>query len=95
MQVRNAPAAIIFITDARQQVEIDPEVLRSAYGLTPAEVRVAIALLEHATIQDATEQLEIGSETVRSHVKQIYAKLGVDTRARFVKVMLGLARCAG
>lgn len=91
----NAPAAIIFITDGRQQVEIDPALLHSAYDLTPCEARVAIALLECATIQDVADQLEVGVATVRSHVKQIYAKLGVDTRARFVKLMLGLAGRTG
>ena len=87
----NAPAAIIFIADGRHRVEIDPAVLHSAYGLTPAEARVAVMLLECATLQDAADQLKVGEATVRSHVKQIYAKLGVDTRARFVKLMMGLA----
>lgn len=88
----NAPAAIVFIADGRQQVEIDPAALKSAYGFTPTEARVAISLLECATIHDVAEQLEVGEASVRSHVKQIYVKLGVDTRARFVKLMLGLAR---
>lgn len=87
----NAPAAIIFIADGRQQVKVDPAVLRSAYRLTPTEARVAIVLLDCATLQEAADQLQVGTATVRSHVKQIYAKLGVDTRARFVKLMLGLA----
>ena len=81
----HAPASIIFIADGRHRVEIDPAVLHSAYGLTPAEARVAVMLLECATLQDAADQLKVGEATVRSHVKQIYAKLGVDTRARFVK----------
>lgn len=84
-------AGIVFIADGAREVEIDPEVLKSAYGLTPTEARVAIALVECATIQEVADKLEVGVATARSHVKQIYAKLGVDTRARFVKLMLGLA----
>lgn len=86
-----APAAIIFITDSRQQINVSPEVLQNAYRLTPAEARVAIALLESASTQDAAAQLDINISTVRTHIKQIYVKLGVDSRARFVRLMLGLA----
>lgn len=86
-----APAAIIFITDSRKEINVSPEVLQNAYRLTPAEARVAIALLETASTQDAAAQLDINISTVRTHIKQIYVKLGVDTRARFVRLMLGLA----
>lgn len=67
--------------------------LRSAYDLTLAEAGVAIVLLECACLQDVADQLKVGGATVRSHVKQIYAKLGVDTRARFVKLIMALAVC--
>ena len=71
---------------------IRPESLQSAYGLTPAEVRVAIALLEGSSAREVADYLNVSPHTVRTQLKQIYAKLGVDTRARFVKLMLGLGQ---
>lgn len=68
---------------------IRPESLQSAFGLTPAEVRVAIALLEGSSAREVADYLKVSPHTVRAQLKQIYAKLGVDTRARFVKLMLG------
>ncbi len=86
-----AYAAIIFIADGAQEVEIDPALLQSAYGLTPAEARVAAALLESGSAQEVADALGTSPNTVHTQIKQIYAKLGVDTRARFVKLLLGLA----
>ncbi len=84
-------AAIVFIADGAQDVEIDPAVLQSAYGLTPAEARVAVALLESSSAQEVADKLGTSPNTVNTQVKQIYAKLGVDSRTRFVKLLLGLA----
>lgn len=84
-------AAIIFIADSAQEVEINPALLQRAYGLTPAEARVAVALLESSSAQEVADTLGTSPHTVRTQIKQIYAKLGVDTRARFVKLLLGLA----
>jgi DNA-binding CsgD family transcriptional regulator len=86
-----AYAAIIFIADGAQEVYVDPALLQSAYGLTAAEARVAVALLESSSAQEVAEKLGTSPNTVNTQIKQIYAKLGVDTRARFVKLLLGLA----
>lgn len=71
---------------------IRPALLQRTYGLTPAEVRVAIALLEGSSAREVADYLNVSPHTVRTQLKQIYAKLGVDTRARFVKLMLGLGQ---
>lgn len=84
-------AAVIFIADGARDLEVDPAVLQRAYGLTPAEARVAVTLLECSSAQEVADTLGTSPNTVRSQIKQIYAKLGVDTRARFVKLLLGLA----
>lgn len=91
---RSGYAAIVFIADAGQRPDIDPVVLRNAYGLTASEVRVALATLEHVSAKMVAQVLEVSPNTVRSQIRGVYAKLGVDTRARFVKVMLALA-CPG
>lgn len=84
-------AAIVFIADGAREINIDPALLQSAYGLTPAEAKVAVALLECSSAQEVADVLGTSPLTVRTQIKQIYAKLGVDTRTRFVKLLLGLA----
>jgi DNA-binding CsgD family transcriptional regulator len=84
-------AAIVFIADSAQKSVIDPAVLQGAYGLTAAEARVAITMLEHVSAKDVASVLDVSPNTVRTQIKTIYVKLGVDTRTRFVKAILGLA----
>jgi DNA-binding CsgD family transcriptional regulator/PAS domain-containing protein len=86
-----AYAAITFIADGAQEVHVDPLLLQGAYGLTPAEARVAVTLLESSSAQEAANKLGTSLNTVNTQIKQIYAKLGVDSRARFAKLMMGLA----
>lgn len=86
-----AYAAIIFIADSAQVVDIDPASLQSAYGLTPAEARVAVALLEFGSAKEVADKLGVSPHTVRVQIRHVYAKLGVDTRARFVKLLLAFS----
>jgi DNA-binding CsgD family transcriptional regulator/PAS domain-containing protein len=88
------PSAVVFVTDTNRKLKVDPQLLRDSYRLTAAEARVAIAAMEHATLQEVADHLEISIETVRVHIKRIYAKLGVDSRARFATVMAGLSGTA-
>lgn len=73
---------------------IRPELLQNTHGLTPAEGRVAVLLLEGRSAREAADFLGVSYHTVRTQIREIYAKLGVDSRARLVKLMLELAqRC--
>lgn len=71
---------------------ISPELLQNAYGLTPAEARVAITLLEVYSAKSVANYLGVSFNTVRTQIKEIYAKLGVNSRANFVKLMLALTQ---
>lgn len=92
-QVRglSAEAAIIFLNDSQQPCRVDDTLLRQAYGLTPAEGRVANELLKVATTREVAQALGCSVNTVRTQVKQVYAKLGVASRAEFVRFMMTLS----
>lgn len=89
---RTAFAAVVFIADGLKQIDIDPAVLQGTYGLTAAEAKVAVALLEFATAKEVADVLNVSPHTVRTQIRNMYVKLGVDSRTRFVKLMLGLAK---
>ena len=85
-------AAIVFIADGLTKLDVDAATLQDVYGLTPAETSVAITLLEFGSAKKVALVLNLSPHTVRSNIKSIYEKLGVATRTRFVKLMLGLTR---
>ena len=95
--VVNCVGELLFLKASRISVSVPcltirPELLQSAYGLTPAEARVAIALLEGSSAKGVANYLHVSPHTVRTQIRQIYAKFGVGTRVRFVKLMLELAQ---
>lgn len=54
--------------------------LRQAFGLTDAEHAVAERLMNGRTAEATAEELGVGIETIRTHIKRIYAKLEVCSR---------------
>ncbi len=51
------------------------------YGLTPAEARVALHLAEGGTIASCSREFGIGPGTVRTHLKAVFAKTGINRQA--------------
>ena len=60
-------------------------------SLTPAETRILTLLPTYRTLAAIANQLGIGRPTVKTHVANIYKKLGATKRAEAVK----LAESAG
>jgi LuxR family maltose regulon positive regulatory protein len=58
---------------------------RGTVSLTPAETRVLYFLPTYRTLAAIGTQLGIGRPTVKTHVENIYKKLGATTRAEAVK----------
>jgi len=54
--------------------------LDECFGLTPAEHRVLQDLLAGYEAEALSTRLAVSMETTRTHIKSIYAKVGVNTR---------------
>ena len=70
----------------RLQRLIDPHVKRLGTGssLTPRELAVLRLLSNGERLREAARLLDLGEETVRSHIKKAQAKLGVRDRTHAV-----------
>ena len=62
--------------------------LRSHFGLTPAEARLALHLVTGGTLRSAAVKLGISYETTRSSLKKIFAKTQTCRQAELVIVIL-------
>lgn len=79
-----AGAMLLFHDPTMPQV-LPGERLAWLYRLTPAELRVCEALYATGTIVDAAIRLGLAHQTIRSHLKSIYAKFGVTSQVRLMQ----------
>jgi DNA-binding CsgD family transcriptional regulator len=65
----------------------------AAHGLTPAEARVLALLVEYGfSNRELAVCLSVSPETVRTHLKRVFDKLGVDSRLQAVLKVNGVVR---
>ena len=81
-------AAIVVVADPTAPRPVDAEVYCRHFGLTPAEGRVAERLAIGESAREVAEHLEIGVETVRTHVKNILRKMGTNRQIDAVRVLV-------
>ena len=58
------------------------ELLKTRFGLTVTEARVAILVADGLAYAEIAEELRISSHTVHTHIKEIHRKLQVHTNPR-------------
>jgi DNA-binding CsgD family transcriptional regulator len=85
---RHEGGALVLLSHAASGHPAPAEVLRDLYGLTPAEARVAQALLAGQGVPEAAAALGCRPSTVRAHLKNLYTKLGTTRRADLVRLLV-------
>lgn len=81
-------ASVIFVTAPERCREAPAELLQRLFGLTPAEARLAAALVSGASLKTAAEAIGIKGGTARSYLKTIMSKTGTNRQADLVRLIL-------
>lgn len=81
-------ACAVFLSDPDAGLDPPEDVLRRHYRLTLGESRVAARLLRGLGIDGVAGDLRVTRETVRSHVKRIYAKVGTTRQSDLVALVM-------
>lgn len=80
-----APAAVLFLYSTSCDGAVSGVLLRNLYHLTTTEVELITLLMKGATLDTCAEALAISVNTVRTHLKHIYQKLGVNRYTELVQ----------
>jgi DNA-binding CsgD family transcriptional regulator len=80
----------VFIRSANPDQSRALETLAKTYSLTPAESRVARALVEVGSTPMIAEALGVTVATVRTHVRNLYQKTGCGRQSEIVSLLQGL-----
>jgi DNA-binding CsgD family transcriptional regulator len=90
-------AAMLVIHDPAQPMQVPAEWIMDAYGLTLAEARVALCAASGATIPEAAHRLNVSPNTIKTHLRKVFAKTGASRQAELARLMasIGLMRPNG
>jgi DNA-binding CsgD family transcriptional regulator len=81
------PFLIVFATRPGDASLPDTRQLRSHFGLTDAQARLAIEIAKGEGLKACTRRLGIAMSTGRSHLKQIFEKTETRRQAELVRVI--------
>lgn len=79
--------AVLLIASDQEQALFGLQVLQQHFGLTHAEARLAQQLLLGLSTEEAAVQLGVSMNTVRTHLKQVFAKCGIKRQAELMRVL--------
>ena len=89
---RNGNHALILIKDLNLNQTFWVDRLKDEYKLSPREVQCIELLSEGRDLKDLSAVMEIGIETVRQYMKNIYKKMGVHKQHELVSLALEYRR---
>ena len=84
-------AALALIVDPVDRARVDPALVERVLGLTPVETEVAVLLAEGLGAPQIAAATGRGYGTVRTHLKHMFAKLGVSRQVEVVQLVLALS----
>jgi DNA-binding CsgD family transcriptional regulator/PAS domain-containing protein len=91
VRVDHQIAVVAQVRDAKARRMPNIHDLIAVFDLTHAEADVALGLLQHASARAIAAARETDFETVRTQIRQVYAKLGVRKASEAVAILLRLA----
>ena len=89
--VAYSAVAALFVRRAALTIPPRSEVIGKAFKLTPAELRVMLAIVELGGVPEVAAALGVANTTIKTHVRRLFEKTGAARQADFVKLVAGYA----
>lgn len=86
----SGPAVALLICDPNRAQGLPDTLLKTVFGLTPAECRVAQALSAGQSPGEYADKAGIGIRTVRTHISRLLAKTGARNRIELMRILGGI-----
>src|SRR5579863_9280030 len=83
--------AAVFVRKAEMDSQSYGGLVARTFGLTPAELRVFLAIIDVGGVPESSEKLGVAETTVKTHLKQVFSKTGANRQADLVKLAAGFS----
>jgi DNA-binding CsgD family transcriptional regulator len=87
IQFFDAPSIAIIIEPSAKPVAMDVPGLGGKFGLTRAEIKIMQGLLHGSSITDIAIESNRSRETIRSQLKSVFAKTGVNSQSELLRLV--------
>jgi DNA-binding CsgD family transcriptional regulator len=83
--------AAVFVRKAEMDSQSYGGLVARTFGLTPAELRVFLAIIDVGGVPESSERLGVAETTIKTHLKQVFSKTGANRQADLVKLAAGFS----
>jgi DNA-binding CsgD family transcriptional regulator/PAS domain-containing protein len=83
-------AVLVFVIDPANRSSIPLARIMDAYGLTPAEARVALASSSGKTVSETAQLLALSPNTIKTHLRRVFAKTATGRQAELARLMASM-----
>ncbi|MBJ6124933.1 helix-turn-helix transcriptional regulator [Microvirga sp. BT325] len=80
-------SGLLLLSDPAEQRILDARALQQMFQLTPSEIRISAELAKGLDTQQIASEHGIGANTVRYHLKSIFAKTSTHHQAQLVSLL--------
>jgi len=80
----------ILAVDTDLQTKVSGETLAQLFGLTPAETRLALLLVDGKRLDQIAEELGVSPTTVSFHLKNLFRKTDTHRQVDLIRVLLAI-----
>lgn len=81
----------VYIRDSEIAPDVEAELVRQIFDLTPAEAAVARRLTDGLSLEETAQSLDISRNTARAHLRSIFSKSGITRQTELVRLVLNSA----
>ena len=87
LDVFTGALSIVFVTSIVSNTSPAPSLLQALFDLTPAEARTASQITEGKSVEQISLATGISQNTIRTHLKSVFQKTGVERQAELVGLL--------
>ena len=82
---------VLVVKDLERDIVVDPALLVRLFDLTPAQAKLAVRIASGSSVEEAAAELGVGSETMRKHLKAVFAKTDTHRQGELVALLSKLS----
>ena len=81
------PALVVYLRDPQRKACVHQQTLRQLFGFTRTEAELTVQLAHGHSLEKAGARLNIRRNTVKTHLRSIYAKAGVTRHSELTHLL--------